>query len=76
MEDTIIIISNTFRDFQKNFKSDTFEKYKSSEPTSTSKLKWGFQSITTIEQGCVLLFIVSRMCSKYKILKLGKCQDM
>ena len=29
MENTIGIIPNTFHDFQKNFKSDTFENYKS-----------------------------------------------
>ena len=29
MENTIGIIPNTFHDFQKKFKSDTFENYKS-----------------------------------------------
>ena len=32
MENTIGIISNSFHDFQKNFKSDTFENYKSFVP--------------------------------------------
>ena len=32
MENTFGIIPNTFHDFQKNFKSDTFENYKSFVP--------------------------------------------
>ena len=38
MEKTIDIIPNTFNDFQKKFKSDTFENYKSFVPVEVQSL--------------------------------------
>ena len=38
MENTIGIIPNTFHDFQKKIKSDTFENYKSFVPVEVQSL--------------------------------------